>query len=74
MNGVFIVGCGGLGREVAALWLEKGQRVAALVRQPHPPGFFTLSGTTFRSQCLPRAGRKRLTPSREAHVRDLFSH
>ncbi|WP_052464827.1 NAD(P)H-binding protein [Geoalkalibacter subterraneus] len=34
MNGVFIVGCGGLGRKVAALWREKGERVAALVRSP----------------------------------------
>ncbi len=34
MNGVFIVGCGGLGKKVAALWLERGERVGALVRSP----------------------------------------
>ena len=34
MNGIFIIGCGGLGRKVAALWLEKGERVSALVRNP----------------------------------------
>jgi len=34
MNGIFIVGCGGLGKKIAALWLEKGESVAALVRSP----------------------------------------